>query len=1356
MRVEPDCWRCARRNDSVQVVWPTVVRDAKICVIGEYPGFAEDKAGVTFCGRSGGVLRDAIRKVGADPAKDVSYANAVLCFGGRNKTKVKRKQVEACSRHMWRAIRAAYTAGTRVFVCAGAAACEAVMGHEVKVSQVNGDRMIAKPPMSVWNAVALEDFCYDRDITLPMGHDGIPPALIEDSGFVSSAFMQRVVEHGFAYEEPPDLQVVPTYNPNYFIQSGVGEEYKMEKALRSACYWADGKEPEKHEKDYKAIFDADEAIQYIDSIIDLYANGLIEFFALDYETVGPPENMVKGALNPFLPGGRILTINLSHTAHFARVIYLTHPASTMTVAEQAVVAKKTCGLLEKVPVAGANIRFDLHWSRYKLGARKWTIAHDTQLMNYAVFLGLGSNDLKTLVAAHIEGDADYESDLKEFLNALPKEERHYANIPEDKMTLYGSHDVDVIHQLVPILTDQLKDNNQYEQYQLFLLHPYPAFIEMEQNGAFIHNEMVSELLVEYTRRVEEPMERFKTDPEFAAYWNKWMMYKIKLAQEKRAAYKSERHKKKKIQPKELDINFGSAQQVAVLLFSIAGLPTWGDKGQKTKKLEKIFPNGIPTTKDEALENIRELVVDQDGPAVKLLDLVMEHRTDSKILSTYLKKAYENCPVPHEKPDWWDTRHTLNDPRRYEAELYDIGAQSASFNLTTTRTGRTSSDGPNIQQVTKKMRRMYVPRPVPPEDELRAMGLDPKLNTRRLIANFDVGQAELRMLAVACQDPTMLAILSDPKRDIHREIAAVAYNKPISAITSTERTSVKRIVFGCVPMDTMALTRDGWKTYDEIEEGDLVLGYRGGETVWTPVRYKVKYADAPLVRMSHGNGFEATVTPNHRWVGDVRRRSGENRGCEPCIFQTDSITSEHRIFTSAPTVSSRVLEITANEAALIGWLYTDGGVKWSPLTRRASQGSDGRRRKADAKIYQTKKKWIPDIERMLASIPHVAYPERNTGQRVWQVRSKYMRELWKRARLHDITLLQFVTFLDAQQRQAFLDAAWMAEGHQRSGGYRQGSSKVITQNEGEVLEALRVAVLMEGYRPTTSKGSEYNGNVCKKLNYSKPLVTGQRLKIEPVDGLHPVWCIKTDCETWVMRQGDQIMLTGNTAYGRSARAVAAQLKIPLDEAESIQAALFAMMPGAKGWINDRHLEVDMSGVVVTPTGRSRNLSMHQNAGERHRRAVNTPVQGGASDLTLWATGWIHKWMQENKVNSILWNFVHDSIDLDVYPQEAEMLMRVCRHYFSVATPKQFPWYNVPLVLEFEFGTDWEKQVACEYVDDTREIKFEGKPDRVTNVFRTFKPLLTDIVLDPEWTMKAGRKNKDGDAAPADVWVSARFY
>lgn len=1025
MRVEPDCWRCERRNDSVQVVWPTIVRDAKICVIGEYPGFSEDKAGVTFCGRPGGMLREAIAKVGMDPAKDVSYANAVFCFGGRKKTKVKRQQVEACSRHMWRAIRAAYMAGTRVFVCAGATACEAVMGHEVKVSQVNGDRTIAKPPMSAWNAVALEDFCYDRDITLPMEHDGIPPALIEDSGFVSSAFMQRMVETGFAYEEPPDLQVVPTYNPNYFIQSGVGEEYKMEKALRSAYYWAEDKEPEKHEKNYKAIFDADEAIQYIDSIIDRYENGVIEFFALDYETVGPPENMVKGALNPFLPGGRILTINLSHMAHFARVIYLTHPASTMTVSEQAAVAKKMRELLEKVPVAGANIRFDLHWSRYKLGARKWTIAHDTQLMNYAVFLGLRPNDLKTLVSAHIEGDADYEADLKEFLNALPREERHYANIPEDKMTLYGSHDVDVIHQLVPILTDQLKDHNQYEQYQLFLIHPYPAFIEMEQNGAFIHNEMVSELLVEYTRRVEEPAERFKTDPEFAAYWNKWMMYKIKLAQEKRAAYKSERHKKKKIQPKELDINFGSAQQVAVLLFSIAGLPTWGDKGQKTKKLEKIFPNGIPTTKDEALENIRELVADQDGPAVKLLDLVMEHRTDSKILSTYLKKAYENCPVPHEKPDWWDTRHTLNDPRRYEAELYDIGAQSASFNLTSTRTGRTSSDGPNIQQVTKKMRRMYVPRPVPPEDELLAMGLDPKLNTRRLIANFDVGQAELRMLAVACQDPTMLAIMSDPKRDIHREIAAVAYNKPISAITSTERTSVKRIVFG-------------------------------------------------------------------------------------------------------------------------------------------------------------------------------------------------------------------------------------------------------------------------------------------------------------------------------------------TAYGRSARAVAAQLKIPIEEAESIQTALFAMMPGAKGWINDRHLEADMSGEVVTPTGRVRNLSMHQNSGERHRRAVNTPIQGGASDLTLWATGWIHKWMQENKVNSILWNFVHDSINFDVYPQEAEMLMRVCRHYFSVATPQQFPWYNVPLVLEFEFGTDWEKQVACEYVDDTREVKFEGKPDRVTNVFRTFKPLLTDIVLDPEWTKKAGRKDKDGLADPADVWVSAKFY
>ena len=84
-----------------------------------------------------------------------------------------------------------------------------------------------------------------------------------------------------------------------------------------------------------------------------------------------------------------------------------------------------------------------------------------------------------------------------------------------------------------------------------------------------------------------------------------------------------------------------------------------------------------------------------------------------------------------------------------------------------------------------MRRMYPARPIESDEVIRAKGLDPEKNVRRLIANFDVGQAELRMLAVASQDQNFLEIMRDPNRDVHREIASVAEGKLESDVVGIE-------------------------------------------------------------------------------------------------------------------------------------------------------------------------------------------------------------------------------------------------------------------------------------------------------------------------------------------------------------------------------------------------------------------------------------------------------------------------------------------------------------------------------------------------------------------------------------------
>jgi DNA polymerase-1 len=229
----------------------------------------------------------------------------------------------------------------------------------------------------------------------------------------------------------------------------------------------------------------------------------------------------------------------------------------------------------------------------------------------------------------------------------------------------------------------------------------------------------------------------------------------------------------------------------------------------------------------------------------------------------------------------------------------------------------------------------------------------------------------------------------------------------------------------------------------------------------------------------------------------------------------------------------------------------------------------------------------------------------------------------------------------------------------------------------------------------------------------------------------------------------------TVFGRSPQAVAAQLKIPVQQAKGIQDGLFRLMPSTKMWIEMKHQEGQSTGEVTTPTGRIRNLRSYSNVGERNRRAVNTPIQGGASDLTLWSTGWIHREMQRTGVHSIMWCFVHDSIVFDLFPSEAEYLMQLSRHCFTTMTSQTFSWYNVPLVLDFQFGIDWAKQVDAEYDMESRVFKLEGKASELTPVYEAFAPLLSDVVVDPNWADKVGNLDANGALDPRPVWISGRF-
>lgn len=75
------------------------------------------------------------------------------------------------------------------------------------------------------------------------------------------------------------------------------------------------------------------------------------------------------------------------------------------------------------------------------------------------------------------------------------------------------------------------------------------------------------------------------------------------------------------------------------------------------------------------------------------------------------------------------------------------------------------------------------------------------------------------------------------------------------------------VYPCVPLDSKALTKNGWKTYDELNEGELILTYNieKSELEWKPIININFFENAELVRMYKPTGFSIKCTPNHKWV-----------------------------------------------------------------------------------------------------------------------------------------------------------------------------------------------------------------------------------------------------------------------------------------------------------------------------------------------------------------------------------------------------------------------------------------------------------------------------------------------------------
>lgn len=307
-----------------------------------------------------------------------------------------------------------------------------------------------------------------------------------------------------------------------------------------------------------------------------------------------------------------------------------------------------------------------------------------------------------------------------------KHQLSMAEIPAEKVAPYAAADAEVPLKLMKIFTDRLEKNQLFAIFEEIEMPLVPVLIDMERNGISIDKQFFKEYSQELSARMREIEKE---------------IYQI-------LGY---------------PININSTQQLSKALFIDLGLKN-PDSGGKTK-------SGHFSTSASVLEEMRG--------QHKVVDLILEYRELSKLVSTYLEA------LPKQVNPRTNKIHT-------------------SFSQTGSVTGRLASSEPNLQNIPirtdlgHQVRKGFI------------------ADKGHVLVSVDYSQIELRVVAHMSKDQAMLEAFRKGM-DIHAATAAAIYNVPIDKVTKDQRRHAKAINFGLIyGMSAFGLSRTTDLTLAEAE------------------------------------------------------------------------------------------------------------------------------------------------------------------------------------------------------------------------------------------------------------------------------------------------------------------------------------------------------------------------------------------------------------------------------------------------------------------------------------------------------------------------------------------------------------
>jgi hypothetical protein len=266
-------------------------------------------------------------------------------------------------------------------------------------------------------------------------------------------------------------------------------------------------------------------------------------------------------------------------------------------------------------------------------------------------------------------------------------------------------------------------------------------------------------------------------------------------------------------------------------------------------------------------------------------------------------------------------------------------------------------------------------------------------------------------------------------------------------------------------------------------------------------------------------------------------------------EAQAIGTRHALRLAADADLGSGPEITEQEAELLGWVMGDGSVAYLKSKKNSSPDHwrTGTGSLVSVRLYQSKPEHVKAIDVLVDGLPFsraVRRMNKSSGMPglplvTWEFRRSYSAELLKRSGYDHKDPVPFVLSLSASQRAAFIRGIFGAEGWLAGGGPLKGrtdypKTRTYYQNDGASQDAIILAIYLSGMRPGITERDQRGAPIGRwtssklgaQIRETKPFLGGERIRREDA-GRGTIFCVTTGLGSWTMRQGRQVMLTGNS-------------------------------------------------------------------------------------------------------------------------------------------------------------------------------------------------------------------------------------